>query len=108
MAEQEQRSAHDLAKATLSATREQVESGQQRGFQVVMAALIVAAALGWLGHGWAAGMVGTTTVVGLATVFVLGRRSASRGKEADSPQGSLRSGDPETSSDTGARRYGER
>lgn len=76
MAEREQRVGHELAidgarNAALATRR-----GQIVGLVSVVSALGAAVWLGYQGHGIAAGAVGTTTVVGLATAFVATRRHA--------------------------------
>ena len=74
MAEREQRAGHELAidgarNAALATRR-----GQVVGLVSVVSAPGAAVWLGYQGHGIAAGAVGTTTVVGLATAFVATRR----------------------------------
>lgn len=74
MAEREQRAGHESAiesarNAALATRRAQVV-----GLVSVVSALTAAVWLGHQGHGMAAGAVGTTTVVGLATAFVATRR----------------------------------
>lgn len=74
MAEREQRTGHHLTSQVASATAADTKRGQHFGLIAVLAALGVTAYLGYLGHAGAAGAVGTTTVVGVATAFVLGRK----------------------------------
>lgn len=74
MAEREQRVGHELGIAAATTTALAVRRGQIVGLVSVMSALAAAVWLGHQGHGIAAGAVGTTTVVGLATAFVATRR----------------------------------
>ena len=74
MAEEEQTAGRDLATEVVRATATETRRGQYLAFAAVWAALGVTAYLGYLGHAFAASVVGGTTVVGLATVFAIGRR----------------------------------
>ena len=74
MAEKEQAAGRDFAIEVLRATATETRRGQYLAFAAVWAALGVTAYLGYLGHTFAASVVGGTTVVGLATVFAIGRR----------------------------------
>jgi len=76
MAEEEQTAGRDLATEVVRATATETRRGQYLAFAAVWAALRVTAYLGYLGHAFAASVVGGTTVVGLATVFAIGRRGA--------------------------------
>lgn len=74
MAEKEQEHAHEAGLLALRETAAGNRRGQTIGGIVALAALGTAAFLGYHGHSVAAGIVGGTTVVGLVTVFVTGRR----------------------------------
>ena len=74
MAEREQQVGHELGIAAATTRAFAVRRGQIVGLVSVMSALTAAVWLGHQGHGIAAGAVGTTTVVGLATAFVATRR----------------------------------
>lgn len=50
-------------------------TGQWIGAGVATLALLTSCCLGYLGHGTAAGIVGSTTVIGLVTVFVTGQKT---------------------------------
>ena len=66
----------DTREANQIALREAVADsrrGQRFGFLIALAALTAACVLGYQGHE-AAAAVGGTTVVGLVTVFITGRR----------------------------------
>lgn len=47
--------------------------GQRMAFALSLFFGSIAAALGYYGHDWLAGTIATTTIVGLAVVFVLGK-----------------------------------
>ena len=67
----------DTREANQIALREAVADsrrGQRFGFLIALAALTAACVLGYQGHEAAAAAVGGTTVVGLVTVFITGRR----------------------------------
>lgn len=76
MAEQEQAAGHRFASDAVGVTAAETKRGQSFGLVAALAALGVTAYLGFLGHAFAASVVGGTTVVGLATVFAIGRRRA--------------------------------
>ena len=77
MAEKEQTNAHEAGLLALRESATGNRRGQIIGGIVALAALGTAAFLGYHGHSAAAGIVGGTTVVGLVTVFVTGRRNSS-------------------------------
>ena len=77
MAEKEQTHTHEAGLLALRETAAGNRRGQILGGIVAVAALGTAAFLGYHGHSVAAGIVGGTTVVGLVTVFVTGRRHSS-------------------------------
>jgi uncharacterized membrane protein len=65
--------------------RKIVEDGSQRanigmwlGFVIAVVVLAVSAALIWTGYGWQGTVLGSFDVVGLATVFVVGRAGQRR------------------------------
>ena len=76
MAEKEQKDAHEINMIAIRETAADTRRGQIFGSIVALAALGTSAFLGYHGHSIAAGIVGGTTVVGLVTVFVTGRRSS--------------------------------
>ena len=79
MAEREQMVAHELAKEAARSVALATRRGQIVGLISVVSALGVAVWLGHLGHALAAGAVGTTTVVGLATAFLATRKPSQSG-----------------------------
>ena len=74
MAEKEQTNAHETGLLALRETTAGNRRGQIIGGIVALSALGTAGFLGYHGHSVAAGIVGGTTVIGLVTVFVTGRR----------------------------------
>ncbi len=61
----------------------QSRRGQNFGFALGLVGLILATILALLGHETIAGIFGTTTIVGLVTVFVIGRKSQDKQIEDD-------------------------
>jgi len=53
----------------------QSAKGQIFGFVIGIFGLTLASVLAMYGHEWIAGVFGTTTIIGLVTVFVLGKKS---------------------------------
>ncbi len=78
MAEQQLEHRHRLEAIALPATFAAQRTGQRNALIVTVVALLVALGLGLAGAEAAAGVVGGTTVVALAGVFVAGRRSQDR------------------------------
>ncbi len=74
MAEKEQQHRHDVENAMISGALKQQTKGQVLGF--ILALLFGAASfiLGLKGQTWLAGILGTSTVIGLAVVFVLNKQ----------------------------------
>lgn len=73
MAEAESQFAKDITFAAIRTEADEVKRGQILGFCIGLAALATAALALHLGHPTAAGVIGGTTVVGLVSVFVVGR-----------------------------------
>ena len=76
MAEKEQTNAHESGMLALREAVADRKRGQIIAGIVALAALGTSAFLGHNGHAVAASIVGGTTVVGLVTVFLTGRRSS--------------------------------
>ena len=74
MAEKQTTHRHEMEKKVV--TRQQNQSGwrQVLGFFLALVCLCVTTYLGYLGHDWLAGIIGTTTIIGLCTTFVLGKK----------------------------------
>ena len=81
MAEREQAAGHRFASEVIKGAAVQTKRGQSFGFAAALATLGLTAYLGYLGHAFAASVVGGTTVVGLATVFAIGSRRASTDRD---------------------------
>lgn len=73
MAEREQAHRHDMEKTALNGAIERDKRGQRIGGIAVILALLVAFVLGYFGHTGLAGTIATTTLIGIAAIFVLGR-----------------------------------
>lgn len=80
MTEDEARHRRDLELRLITDMATEKRRGQWLGVGIALAALGVAAFALWQGHEWAAAVIGTTTVVGLAGVFVLERLQRSSGE----------------------------
>lgn len=73
----ESQSAHrmELEKHAIGEELKQSKNGQVFGFILAMVGMGIALTLALYGHDTVAGIFGTTTIVGLVTVFVIGKRS---------------------------------
>lgn len=80
MAEREQRAGHELAIEGARTEALATRRAQLVGLICVISALGAAVGLGYLGHAVAAGAVGTTTVLGLATAFLATRKTPPAGR----------------------------
>lgn len=86
MAEREMEHRHARELSELGIIDGRLWRGQVLGGACALGALAVAAYALFLGHPATAAIIGGTTVVGLATVFVIGRRSgAAKPSEAEAP-----------------------
>ncbi len=74
MAEDQQSHRQSLENRVISSQLNESKRGQFLGFTVAMLCIGASVALSLLGHEYVAGILGGTTVVGLVTVFVLGKR----------------------------------
>jgi uncharacterized membrane protein len=71
------------------AVREQISQsgrGQSLGGFIVIISLAISGWMGYLGHDVLAGTLGTTTVVSLATIYFLGKRSQSNSLKTKNPK----------------------
>lgn len=75
MAEDKLRSVIKIEEHAVTEQLRQSRRGQDYGFIIVIACLILTGALALTGHDTVAGIFGSTTIVGLAAVFVIGRKS---------------------------------
>lgn len=74
MAETDQADARETGQLAIREAAADSRRGQRYGFPVALAALTAAGVPGDQGHEAAAATVGGSTVVGLAAVFITGRR----------------------------------
>ena len=90
MAEQNAEHRRNLQFAALKAQQSEIRIGQLFGFGIGISALSTSIVAMYFGFPAVAGIIGGTTVVGLVTVFVVGRTS-SRGSlnNTDSSQAEL-------------------
>ncbi|MBF0623102.1 MAG: DUF2335 domain-containing protein [Magnetococcales bacterium] len=72
--EEESKHRRKMEEKALDAQIDNDSRNQRNGLIVVMSSLCIACALGLTGHPEAASIIGGGTVIGLATVFVLGRK----------------------------------
>lgn len=85
MAEAEAQFQHDITSRALNAEAKEVGRGQILGFLMGALALLTSALALWLGHPDTASVIGGTTVVGLVSVFVVGR-ILDRSQETEKPK----------------------
>ena len=74
MAETDQTDTREANQLAIRVTAADSRRGQKYAFWIALAALAAACVIGYQGHEAAAATVGGTTVVGLVTVFITGRR----------------------------------
>lgn len=79
----EKQSAHriQLEDHAIREELQQSRRGQNFGFALGVLGLILATVLALMGHEVIAGIFGTTTIVGLVTVFVIGKRAQQKEDE---------------------------
>lgn len=68
----------ELEKHVLKEELRQSSNGQKFGFLLAILGIISALVLALLGHDAVAGIFGTTTIVGLVTVFVIGKKKQTK------------------------------
>ena len=73
MAEDDAKHLREMEAAALNTARAEARLGQWLGFGIGIAALGTSLAALFLGSPWVAGILGGATVVGLVSVFVVGR-----------------------------------
>jgi len=74
MAENQSSHRIELEKHAIKEELRQSKNGQIFGFILAIIGMIIAFFLAYLGHEIVAGIFGTTTIVGLVTVFVIGKK----------------------------------
>ena len=87
MAERDAAHQRVMEAAALQAARSEVRLGQWLGFCIGMAVLSTCIAALFLGSPWVASILGSTTVVGLVSVFVIGRLRRPKSQVANNPRG---------------------
>jgi uncharacterized membrane protein len=84
MAEKQSDHRIDIEKHAIKEQFKQSGIGQKFGFIISILGLVLASLLAYFGHDIIAGIFGTTTILGLVTVFVIGKkRQKSELKEKD-------------------------
>lgn len=86
MAEKEQQHRHDVDDTVVKSTMLQRLLGQILGSLLAFFFGGASLVLGLYGHEWLAGILGTSTVIGLATIFVLNRKPGKGSKGTDIPK----------------------
>ncbi len=81
MAEHQSNHRIELEKHAIKEELRQSGRGQIYGFILALIGMAIAFGLAYLGHDTVAGIFGTTTIVGLVTVFVLGRQQQNKESE---------------------------
>lgn len=81
MAENQSSHRIELEKHAIKEELKQSSRGQVYGFILAIIGMCIAFGLAYLGHDTVAGIFGTTTIVGLVTVFVLGRKQQNNDSE---------------------------
>jgi len=74
MAENQSSHRIELEKHAIKEELRQSKNGQIFGFILAIIGMIIAFFLAYLGHEIVAGIFGTTTIIGLVTVFVIGKK----------------------------------
>lgn len=80
MAMAERQSSHriEIEKLAIKEELKQSGRGQLFGFILALIGMSIAFGLAYLGHDTVAGIFGTTTIIGLVTVFVIGRKQQNK------------------------------
>ena len=81
MAESQSGHRIELEKHTIKEELRQSSNGQKYGFILGFIGLLLAFCLAMFGHDTVAGIFGTTTIIGLVTVFVIGRKKQQKDEE---------------------------
>lgn len=74
MAEKQSSHRMELEKNTITEELRQSRRGQAFGFILGLIGLFIAGILAYWGHDWFAGVLGTTTIIGLVSIFVIGKK----------------------------------
>ena len=74
MAENQSNHRINLENKAISSQLDESRKGQDYGLTIGLAGLVTCLILALTSHDWVAGIIGSSTLVGLVTVFVVGRR----------------------------------
>jgi len=85
MAERQSEHRIKLEDFSIREEHRQSSKGQNLGFGIAVIALGISALLTWLGHDWVAGIIGGSTIIGLVSVFVIGKRGQEQNLEQKDP-----------------------
>ena len=78
MAENQSSHRIGLEKHAIKEELRQSKNGQIFGFILAILGMLIAFGLAYLGHDNVAGIFGTTTIVGLVSIFIIGKRKQSK------------------------------
>lgn len=81
MAENQSSHRIEIEKHAIKEEINQSRNGQVFGFILAILGMLIAFGLAFLGHDTVAGIFGTTTIVGLVTIFVIGKRKQNTDSE---------------------------
>lgn len=81
MAENQSGHRIELEKHAIKEELKQSRNGQIFGFILAIFGIIAAFVLAYLGHDTVAGIFGTTTIIGLVTIFVIGKKRQTKEQE---------------------------
>jgi uncharacterized membrane protein len=81
MAEKQSDHRMELEKTAIKEQLKQSGRGQKYGLFIGVFGILVAGFLAYTGHDWVAGIFGTSTIVGLVAVFVLGKKKQEKNLE---------------------------
>ena len=74
MAEKETSHRHDMERSTVDKVFREARTGQILGFWIGLSVIIAGVVVAVLGAPWAGATISGGTVIGLVTVFIIGRR----------------------------------
>lgn len=95
MAEREQQHRHNSDDKMIKGAISQRSTGQVLGFILALLFGVASVILGLNGQTWLAGILGTSTVIGLAVIFVLNQQPRKNGSEDSEDRPKNGSFDPE-------------
>ena len=71
---------HEIEKIVVPAEINRMKRGQYFGLTIAVLGLLLSGLLAYLGHDTVAGIIGSTTLVGLVSVFVIGKKWSQKQK----------------------------